>query len=260
MILTNQPFLHQMQLNTFIPLREPTDSLGKLTISVDVLFWYLYSGLNNSWINDILASNHIIAQHAIPVVLCGPLSREEFKGSQHIENIFVEMNRKWRHNWERIIAGYSDLEMWVIYLKLEKDLFDKIHFCTKYNNSQSRLLIRQETLIKVHMHRLHKGHQRSKQVYHAVSLFSFSVLPALKFGDENAVMVPMIVFKKYFELTGPVDNETESTCDGRYNCQHFHRLFCGLDRFKCRIIHAEDNYCIWILHTESGIDYIVCEL
>ena len=33
-----------------------------------------------------------------------------------------------------------------------------MHFCTKYNNSQSRLLIRQETLSKVHMHRLHKGH------------------------------------------------------------------------------------------------------
>ena len=45
------------------------------------------------------------------------------------------------------------------YLELKKkNLFDKMHFCTKYNNSQSRLLIRQETLSKVHMHRLHKGH------------------------------------------------------------------------------------------------------
>ena len=89
----------------------------------------------------------------------------------------------------------------------------------------------------------------------------FLFLLALKFGDEYAVMVRMILKKKrYFELTGPVDNETESTCDSRYNCQHFHRLFCGLERFTCKIISAEDNYCIWILHTESGVDYIVCEL
>ena len=145
-------------------------------------------------------------------------------------------------------------------LNMKKIYSTKYIFCTKYNNSQSRLLISQETLIMVHMHRLHKGHQRSKQVYHAVSLSSFLILLALKFGDKYAVMVPMILLKRYFELTGPVDNETESTCDSRYNCQHFHRLFCGLDRFTCRIIHAEDNYCIWILHTESGIDYIVCKL
>ena len=32
-------------------------------------------------------------------------------------------------------------------------------------------------------------------------------------------------FKRYFELTRPVDNETQSTCDSRYKCQHFHKPF-----------------------------------
>ena len=103
----------------------------------------------------------------------------------------------------------------------------------------------------------------TNEVSRYTMLFHYPVylfLLALKFGDEYLVMVPKILLKRYFELTGPVDNETESTCDSRYSCQHFHRLFCGLDRFTCRIIHAEDNYFIWILHTESGIDYIVCEL
>ena len=158
------------------------------------------------------------------------------------------------HGWR--LSDDDDLEL---ELELEKHLFDKIHFCTKYNNSQSRLLIRQETLIKVHMHRLHKDHQRSKQVYHAVSVSSFSVFTCIKIWRWIRSHGTNDCFKRYFELTGTVDNETESTCDSRYNCQHFHRLFCGLDRFTCRIIHAEDNYCIWILHTEAGIYYIVCE-
>ena len=65
-------------------------------------------------------------------------------------------------------------------LNLKKIYSTKIHFCTKYNNSQSRLPIRQETLIKVHLRCLHEGHQRSKLLYHAVSSYSFSVFNCIK--------------------------------------------------------------------------------
>ena len=142
-----------------------------------------------------------------------------------------------------------------------KDFIRQNVFCTKYNNSQSRLLIRQETLIKVHMHRLHKGHQRSKQVYHAVSLSSFSVFTCIKiwrwirshgtndfFLKDISNLLDRWIMKQ--NLHAIADTIVKFSID----------FFCGLDRFTCRIIHAEDNYCIWILHTESGIDYIVREL
>ena len=79
-----------------------------------------------------------------------------------------------------LVTGISSV-MVLTHMDLKKIYSTKYIFVhTKYNNSQSRLLIRQETLIEVHMHRLHKGHQRSKQVYHAVSLSSCSVFTCIK--------------------------------------------------------------------------------
>ena len=43
----------------------------------------------------------------------------------------------------------------------EKDLFD----CTKYDNSHLRILLYQETSIKVDMHRFHMGHQQIKRCF-----------------------------------------------------------------------------------------------
>ena len=157
----------------------------------------------------------------------------DFMDLQTTRNIFSD-NSRWftygqvsqeipilKVQFENCSNAFICLKSFCLYLveleleyELEKDLVGKIHFCTKYNNSRSRLLIRQETLIKVHMHRLHGGHQRSKQVYHAVSLSSLSVFTCIKIWRWIRSHGTNEFLKRYLELTGPVDN-----------CQQFRKLF-----------------------------------
>ena len=66
-------------------------------------------------------------------------------------------------------------------------------FCTNYSNSQRRLPSSQDTLIRAHVHRLHKGHLRSEQGY-AVSLFYVYLICYLEYG--HSVTCTNVYFKR----------------------------------------------------------------
>ena len=126
-----------------------------------------------------------------------------------------------------------------------KKFIQQNKFCTLCNSSQSKLLSRQETLIKVHMHRLHKGHQRSWQMlFHYHPMFMFTCFDIYNMRTQS--QVPLRFVRKYSESIRPVDDETKFACDSRYKMSIFsHKLVVETG------LHAELNMYYSIIVSRS---------
>ena len=74
--------------------------------------------------------------------------------------------------------------------------------------------------------------------------------------DEKSVTGTNAFYKnKYLKFIQPVDNKTEYTRNSRYKMSIFpNKPVIGTG------LHALYNYCIWIMHNEPGVVYLISEL
>ena len=143
--------------------------------------------------------------------------------------------------------GSLELETWT-WKKVYSTVYSFAHL---YSSSQPRLLSRQETLIKVHVHRLHKGHQWSKGVYqccfiiHPMSMFTCFEFRMLELSHRyQCVLKKKHEKQTNLKLIRPMDNETEYTCDSRYKMSIFPNKFVVGTGLHEELNIAWHNYCI----------------